>query len=357
MLPDSFGPPVAAIAMQEGRRQHARAPQGAQNLNFMTDCRHFMTAPTRIRIIVAFAALYLIWGSTFLGIRFAIETIPPFLMAGARFLIAGVIMYSIALSQGIGQSSWANWRTSLIIGACLLLAGNGGVTISEQYIDSGLAALIVAVVPIYIVILGWASGMTPRPVPIVWLGLVGGFVGVGVLLGPALSFSSNGGRHPAIGMSILLVTSFIWSAGSLYSRTAKHAASPFLTAAQQMLCGGLLLLLASFATGETRHFHPNSMSILSLASFAYLVLIGAVIGYTAYIWLLRHCDPAKVATYAYVNPIVAVLLGAAFAGETLTMRTLVAGVLIIGSVALVITAQQLRARTEPAISTAIEPAD
>jgi len=357
MLPDSFGPPVAAIAMQEGRRQHARAPQGAQNLNFMTDCRHFMTAPTRIRIIVAFAALYLIWGSTFLGIRFAIETIPPFLMAGARFLIAGVIMYSIALSQGIGKSSWANWRTSLIIGACLLLAGNGGVTISEQYIDSGLAALIVAVVPIYIVILGWASGMTPRPVPIVWLGLVGGFVGVGVLLGPALSFSSNGGRHPAIGMSILLVTSFIWSAGSLYSRTAKHAASPFLTAAQQMLCGGLLLLLASFATGETRHFHPNSMSILSLASFAYLVLIGAVIGYTAYIWLLRHCDPAKVATYAYVNPIVAVLLGAAFAGETLTMRTLVAGVLIISSVALVITAQQLRARTEPAISTAIEPAD
>ena len=357
MLPDSFGPPVAAIAMQEGRRQHARAPQGAQNLNFMTDCRHFMTAPTRVRIIVAFAALYLIWGSTFLGIRFAIETIPPFLMAGARFLIAGVIMYSIALSQGIGKSSWANWRTSLIIGACLLLAGNGGVTISEQYIDSGLAALIVAVVPIYIVILGWASGMTPRPVPIVWLGLVGGFVGVGVLLGPALSFSSNGGRHPAIGMSILLVTSFIWSAGSLYSRTAKHAASPFLTAAQQMLCGGLLLLLASFATGETRHFHPNSMSILSLASFAYLVLIGAVIGYTAYIWLLRHCDPAKVGTYAYVNPIVAVLLGAAFAGETLTMRTLVAGVLIIGSVALVITAQQLRARTEPAISTAIEPAD
>src|SRR5438034_11190117 len=169
----------------------------------MADCHFFMPAPTKIWIIVAFAALYVIWGSTYLGIRFAIETIPPFLMAGARFLIAGVIMYSIALSQGIGQSSWANWRTSLIIGACLLLAGNGGVTISEQYIDSGLAALIVAVVPIYIVILGWASGMTPRPVPIVWLGLVGGFVGVGVLLGPALSFSSNGGRHPAIGMSIL----------------------------------------------------------------------------------------------------------------------------------------------------------
>jgi drug/metabolite transporter (DMT)-like permease len=317
----------------------------------------FMPAPTKFSIIVAFAALYLVWGSTFLGIRFAIETIPPFLMAGARFLIAGVIMYAIAWSQGITKSSWANWRTSLIIGACLLLAGNGGVTISEQYIDSGLAALIVAVVPIYIVVLGWAAGIAPRPTPIVWLGLVGGFVGVGILLGPALRFSSNGGRHPAIGMSILLVSSFIWSAGSLYSRTSKHAASPFLTAAQQMLCGGLLLLLASFATGETRRFHPNSMSILSLASFAYLVIIGAVIGYTAYIWLLRHCDPAKVATYAYVNPIVAVLLGATFAGETLTMRTLVAAALIIGSVALVITAQQLRLRAEPQISAAVTPAD
>jgi drug/metabolite transporter (DMT)-like permease len=323
----------------------------------MADCHSFMAAPTKIRIIVAFAALYLIWGSTYLGIRFAIETIPPFLMAGSRFLIAGIIMYAIAWSQGIGKSTWTNWRTSLIIGACLILGGNGGVTVSEKYIDSGLAALIVAIVPIYIVMLGWAAGIAPRPTPIVWLGLVGGFVGVGVLLGPVLRLSSNGGRHPAIGMSILLVSSFIWSAGSLYSRTSKHAASPFLTAAQQMLCGGLLLLLASFATGETWRFHPNAMSILSLASFAYLVITGAVVGYTAYIWLLRHCDPAKVATYAYVNPIVAVLLGAAFAGESLTMRTLVAAALIIGSVALVITAQQLRLRAEPQISAAVTPAD
>ena len=150
-----------------------------------------MAAPTRIRIIVAFAALYLVWGSTFLGIRFAIETIPPFLMAGARFLIAGLIMYAIAWSQGINKSSWASWGTSLIIGACLLLAGNGGVTISEKYIDSGLAALIVAIVPIYIVILGWASGMAPRPAPTVWLALAGGFVGVGILFGPVVHFSSN----------------------------------------------------------------------------------------------------------------------------------------------------------------------
>src|SRR5213076_3133447 len=323
----------------------------------MADCHCFMPAPTKIRIVIAFAALYLIWGSTYLGIRFAIETIPPFLMAGTRFLIAGLSMYSIAWSHGIVKSSWANWRTSLIIGACLLLGGNGGVTISEKYIDSGLAAVIVAIVPIYIVVLGWATGMAPRPTPIVWLGLVGGFVGVGILLGPSLRFSSNDAHGPAIGMSILLVSSFLWSAGSLYSRAAKHAASPFLTAAQQMICGGMLLLLTGALTGEMRRFHPGSVSILSVASFAYLIIIGAVVGYTAYIWLLRHCDPAKVATYAYVNPIVAVLLGALFAGEKLTMRTLIAACLIIGSVGLVITAQQLRAKIEPPISAALEPAD
>src|SRR5439155_7111613 len=242
----------------------------------MRDGQCFMPAPKRTQVIIAFAALYVIWGSTFLGIRFAIETIPPFLMAGARFALAGLIMYAIAWSQGIGKSSWANWRTSLVIGACLLLAGNGGVTISEKYIDSGLAALIVAIVPIYIVILGWASRMTPSPAPIAWLALVGGFVGVGILFDPALHFSSNSARHPAIGIGILLVSSFIWSVGSLYSRVAKQAASSFLTAAQQMLCGGLLLLLVGIMTGEVRQLQPNAMSILSLASFVYLVMIGAV---------------------------------------------------------------------------------
>src|SRR5213080_3706580 len=199
--------------------------------------------------------------------------------------------------------------------------------------------------------------MAPRPTPIMWMGLAGGFVGVGTLFGPGLHVHSSSGRNPAIGISILLVSSFVWSAGSLYSRVAKHAASPFLTAAQQMICGGALLLLTGIATGELPRLHPASVSGLSLASFIYLVIIGAVVGYTAYIWLLRHCDPAKVATYAYVNPIVAVLLGTAFAGETLTVRTLIAAALIIGSVALVITAQQLRLRAEPQISAAVTPAD
>jgi drug/metabolite transporter (DMT)-like permease len=301
-----------------------------------------MAGPRKIQVITAFAALYLIWGSTYLGILFSIQSIPPFLMAGARFLLAGLIMFAIARTQGPLRSTWTEWRTSLIVGGCLLLGGNGGVTVSEKFIETGLASLIVATVPIYITLLGWLTGMTPRPGPIVWLGLAGGFSGVAILLGPALRFSGGSSSHPAIGMSILLVGSFLWSAGSLYSSTAKHAPSPFLAAAQQMFCGGLLLLLAGLFLGEPKNFHPTNITSLSLGAFVYLVLIGAIVGYTAYFWLLRHCDPSKVATYAYVNPIVAVLLGALFAHEVVTLRTLLAAILIIGSVALIITIQQLK---------------
>ena len=311
-----------------------------------------MAEPKRIKLIIAFAALYLIWGSTYLGIFFAIQSIPPFLMAGARFLLAGLIMFAIARTQGPLKSTWSDWKTSLIVGACLLLGGNGGVTISEKFIETGVASLIVATVPIYMTLLGWLIGMTPRPHPIVWVGLAGGFLGVAVLLGPELRFSA--GSRAAIGMSILLVTSFIWSAGSLYSRSAKHVASPFFAAAQQMFCGGLLLILVGVFAGEPKHFHPDKITPPSLGAFIYLVLIGAIVGYTAYFWLLRHCDPAKVATYAYVNPIVAVLLGALFAHETLTLRTLLAGALIIGSVALIITVQQFKSKPMPPITAAIE---
>jgi drug/metabolite transporter (DMT)-like permease len=303
-----------------------------------------MERPNKLAILSAFAALYLIWGSTYLGIRFAIDTIPPLLMAGTRFLLAGIIMYAIARWKGAPKESIANWRTALIIGACLLLGGNGGVTLSEKYVSSGLASVMVATVPIYIALLAWASGIAPKPSPIVWLGLAGGFAGVAILVGPALPFSHNNGGHAGIGMLILLCSSFIWSAGSIYSRKAKNVSPPFLLAGQQMICGGALLTLAGVIRGELRGFDPGRISPLSLGAFAYLIIIGALVGYTSYIWLLRVCDPAKVATYAYVNPIVAVLLGALFAGETLTARTMIAAVLIIGSVALVITVQQTRSK-------------
>jgi len=315
-----------------------------------------MPRPSRLAILSAFAALYLIWGSTYLGIRFAIETIPPLLMAGARFLLAGFILYAIARGQGAPKSSLANWRTAMIIGGCLLLGGNGGVTLAEQYVSSGLASVMVATVPIYIALLAWWSGIAPRPSPIVWLGLAGGFAGVAILIGPALKLSPDESSHPGIGMLILLCSSFIWSAGSIYSRKAISASPPLLLAGEQMICGGALLTLAGLLTGEHHRFDASRISLLSMGAFAYLVIIGALVGYTAYIFLLRHCDPAKVATYAYVNPIVAVLLGALFAGETLSARTLLAAGLIIGSVALVITVQQTRSRPLPA-EVACAPAD
>ena len=177
-----------------------------------------------------------------------------------------------------------------------------------------------------------------------------------MLIGPALHFKATGESPRAwIGMTILLCSSLIWSACSLYSRTTKISTSPFLAAAQQMLCGGTLLIIVGTAKGEWRHFDPQRITAQSTWAFVYLVLIGGIIGYVSYAWLLRHCEPAKVATYAYVNPIVAVLLGALFAHESLSLRTLVAASLIIGSVALVITAQQLRPKAVPPIGVVIEP--
>jgi drug/metabolite transporter (DMT)-like permease len=200
--------------------------------------------------------------------------------------------------------------------------------------------------------------MTGRPSALTAIGLAGGFVGVGMLIGPELHFS-GGGEHPQawIGMSILLLSSLIWSAGSLYSRKAKNAPSPFLAAGQQMLCGGVILIAAGSATGELRRLDLGQVTMQSFGAFVYLVLIGGIIGYASYAFLLRHCDPAKVATYAYVNPIVAVILGAAFADETLTMRTIVAALLIVGSVALVITAGTPKAKPVPVVAAAPVGAD
>jgi drug/metabolite transporter (DMT)-like permease len=300
-----------------------------------------MRPPARFAVIAHFASIYLVWGSTYLAILFAIRSIPPLLMAGTRFLLAGAILHSAARMSGAPRTRLVDWRTAAIVGTCLLVCGNGGVTLSEQYIPSGLAALLVATIPIYMAVLSWLFGMSPRPNGITALGLAGGFAGVGFLVGPALRFSSSGESPQAwIGMTILLFSSLIWSAGSLYSRRTHTTASPFLAAAQQMLCGGTLLVLIGIVTGELRHFDPHQITMKSLGAFAYLVLVGGIIGYASYAWLLRHCEPAKVATYAYVNPIVAMLLGALFAGEQLSARTLLAAALIIGSVALVITRNQ-----------------
>ena len=311
-----------------------------------------MPQPKRITIILAFAAIYLIWGSTYLGILFAIQSIPPFLMAGARFCISGSIMYVAARLTGSPRPNQVTWRSSLIVGGCLLLCGNGAVSISEQWVPSGLASLLVATVPIYMALLGWLTRIAPRPAPIVWLGLIGGFIGVGMLVGPALTtVMTTSSNHFALGVCILLLGSLIWSIGSLYSRTAVSSPTLILAAGQQMICGGTLLFLVGLAFGEQHRFDLANVTPLSMWAFAYLVVIGALIGYTAYFWLLRHCEPAKVATYAYVNPVVAVLLGTLFAHESLSPSTLIGAGLIVGSVAVVITAQQFAPKPAQPLTT------
>lgn len=302
--------------------------------------------PSRLVVVIAFAAVYLIWGSTYFAILLAIRSIPPFLMAGSRYLIAGVILYAASRVTGAKRAALITWRSAAIIGTCLLLGGNGGVTVSEQFVPTGLAAVIVATVPIFMVLFSWLSGSAPRPTLPVFLGLAGGFVGVGILMAPALNFSGNENHRTLIGILILLCGSFIWSAGSIYSRHARNPESAFLGAGQQMICGGVALLLAALVTRERIDLH--AVTAQSVWAWIYLVFIGAIIGFTAYIFLLRHCEPAKVATYAYVNPIVAIFLGIAFAGEHLNWPIGVGAAVIIGSVAIVIATQQMKAqRTEP----------
>lgn len=282
-----------------------------------------------------FATVYVIWGSTYLGIRLAVESMPPLLMAGGRFLLAGSLLYAWARMRGAEKPTAPAWGRAAIVGGCLLCFGNGGLTFGELYVPSGLAALLIAMVPVFMALLGWLSGQSPRPTRRVWLGFACGLAGVALLARPQAAVAA----HPRflLGVGVILIGSAIWSAGSLYSRRAEKGTAPMLMAAMQMLTGGAMLLAGAGLRGEIADFHPAQVTAKSLAAFFYLVFIGAIIGYNAYLWLLRHCPPAQVATYAYVNPVVAVLLGAGFAGEKLTSSMLAGAALIVAAVALVIT--------------------
>ncbi len=287
------------------------------------------------QIIIAFAAIYLIWGSTYLAIRFAIETIPPFLMAGFRFLAAGAILYAWASRQGAEKPGREHWRSALVIGVLLLLVGNGFVTWAELFVPSGIAALVVATTPLWIVLLGWIWQGGARPSLRTMIGLLVGFIGILVLIGPQNLLHGHG-LNP-IGLGALLVATMAWAAGALYSRRAPLPQSPLLATGMQMLCGGGLLLLAGLLTGETDKFHLAAVSPRSIFSLLYLIVFGAIIGFTAFVWLLRVTTPARVSTYAYVNPVIAIFLGWALADEKLAGSSLLAAAIIVVAVVLIVT--------------------
>lgn len=304
--------------------------------------------PSLARLVTAFAAVYILWGSTFLAIRFAVASIPPFLMAGARHLLAGAILYPLARLRASTRPTAANWSAAALMGLLLLVGGNGGVSWAEQIVPSGVAALLVASVSLWMVILDWLRPGGARPTGRVTLGLILGFLGLIFLVGP--SKLAGGGRVDAFGATVLVLASLSWAAGSVFSRKLKLPASPLLGTAMQSLTGGALLILLGLVSGQGAVLHWQAVTLRSSLSLGYLVVFGSLLGFSAYTWLLKHAPPARVATYAYVNPIVAMLLGWAFAGERLTLRTLVAAAVIVAGVVLVITARQLRASSAPAVS-------
>ncbi len=307
---------------------------------------HLSAVSLRWRIVLAFAAIYLIWGSTYLAIHFAIETIPPYLMGAVRFLIAGGLLYGVLRWRGVRAPSRRQWRAALIVGGLLLFGGNGGVMVAEQFVPSSLAALIVAMVPLWMVLLNWKWGDRARPNSGTALGVGLGVLGIVLISAPGAM--AAGGEVNPIGLAILIVASLSWSIGSLYSRRAALPANALLSTSMEMLMGGVLMMGAGLLLGQGGQIQLDHISFISIASLAYLVIFGSLIGFTAYVWLLKVTTPARVSTYAFVNPVVAVFLGWMLAGEELSPRILIAAAIIILAVML-ITFNQVAVRPRAAV--------
>ncbi len=296
---------------------------------------------SRAQIIAAFASIYIIWGSTYLAIRYAIETIPPFIMGGTRFLVSGALLYLWARSRGASRPTKLHWRNAIIAGGFLLLGGNGAVVWAEQFVPSGLTALLVSILPFWLVIIEWVRPPRRRPTGAVLVGLVLGFIGIIVLVGPG-NVGGQGDVRP-LGALVLILGSLSWAIGSFWSRDAKLPESALLTTGMEMLGGGALLIIVGVLSGELSHLDIHHVSRSSTVGLVYLITFGSLLGFTSYIWLLDKVSPAHLGTYAYVNPIVAVLLGWAIAGERLSIRTGVAAAIVICAVALITSARNTTA--------------
>lgn len=279
---------------------------------------------TGTRVALALAAVYLIWGSTYLGIRYALEGgFPPFLLGGIRFLIAGGLMYGFLRRRGVAAPTRAQWRNAAVMGVLLLLLGNGMVNMAEQTVSSGMTAVAVASAPLWMGIFAAMRGQQPNRME--WVGLGIGFLGV-LWLNVDSSLSAS-----SVGLVALLVASLSWSFGSIWSR-GRDLPSPFMASAAQMLCGGVAMCLVGAAIGERFDGMPSAQGI---AAFCYLIVFGSIIGFSAYIWLLHHVRPALAGSYAYVNPAIAVALGAWLANERFGSHELLAmGVILLGVVAI-----------------------
>ncbi len=286
------------------------------------------------RIWLALFTLYIAWGTTYLAIRFAVETIPPFFMTGTRFLVAGVILYIWRRLAGDPAPTRIQWRSAVIIGGLLLVGGIGGVSLAEKYVPSGIAALVVAATPLWVVLISAILPGGDRPTWRSMAGVLIGIVGIFILVDPVKSTGPQAGNN-LLGIALILLATLFWSIGSIYSHKAPLPASPLLGTGMELLAGAAGSYMIGLLMGETRQLDIAAISLRSLSGLAYLILVGSLIGFVCYTWLLRVAPTPLVVTYAYVNPLVAVFLGSLIAGEILTPRILIAAPLILAAVGLI----------------------
>ena len=291
------------------------------------------------RLLLAFATIYVVWGSTYLAIAYAIEGIPPLLMMGLRSLAAGAILYAWARARGVARPARPAWRSAAIAGALLFLVGHGLLAWAEQRVATGAAALIVASGTVWMILVEWAWPGGRRPAGTALAGAALGMIGVALLV------AGNGAAVDGIGAAALTVSALSWAIGSLYGRKSALPASPALATGMQLLAGGALLVAASAVSGEARGFAPSALDARSVLSLLYLIVFGSVAAFTAYVWLMRVCSPVQVSTHNFVNPAVAVLLGWLLAGEVLTARMLLAGAVILLAILLIRGSRVRRERT------------
>jgi drug/metabolite transporter (DMT)-like permease len=294
------------------------------------------------RLVMGFGAIYLIWGSTYLGIRYAVETIPPYLMMGVRHFIAGILVFAWARWRGAPAPQVKQWWWALSAGALLFLGGHGVLAWAEQKVPSGLAALLCATLPLWTVLLARVDATEPRLGIEAWSGILLGFGGVILLIGP----DALRQRLDLLAAAGVLSSALLWAVGTSYTRRVDLPSSKILSAAMQMICGGVLLLVAGLLSGETGRLHIQNLTGRSIFSLAYLIVFGSIIAFTVYTWLVSVSSPSMLSTYAYVNPVIAVLLGWALAHESLGARTLMAMAVIVAGVMLVSTRRKQAARQE-----------
>lgn len=290
-----------------------------------------------IRVVAAYAAIYFVWGSTFLAIRYAVESVPPLMTIGLRSLGAGGLLFGWVWLRGGARLGWRHWRAAAVGGLCFFGLCHGSLAWAEQHVSSGLAAVILALIPVWVVVLDWARPSGVRPDRLTLLGMLVAFAGLVALVVPEVL--AGGASVNALAAVVLVFSALAWAAGTVYSRYTALDVPPTTLSAMQLLTGGGLLMVASLLAGEGAAVSARTIEPRAIAALAYLIVVGSLLTFSAYIWLLRVSSPARVATYAYVNPVVAVLLGWAFAGEVLTLQSVLSALLIVAGVAIIITAK------------------